>query len=340
LTATSTIYIITGHNIFRQRNALRSFTRSLPSQVQVVGNPFIADNTINIEKVTKIEVVTEKIQADGASATPESANGSRSSFSSTRNLSNDTQTETDKPAPSGRFQRPHWPYPIKPAANTSTQNMSRTVAISGGINDIEAEPLPLTTPLSPQGTQTRRTHDAARDANRAAWGYAKVAFLMFVALFIVWVPSTVNRVYALLHPDNPLFGLNLAAAVVLPTQGFWNAMVYLMTSRAQVKMALSDMKARSNQWKFKVLGSKGGLPKPRNRPTHLHLTSRSHLRKDSVRTLTSPDALAHGSDISMNDIDMAKHRLPQVPRGPPDAQLGHGGSSATSTTSLPSENRR
>lgn len=25
------------------------------------------------------------------------------------------------------------------------------------------------------------------DANTAAWGYAKVAMLMFVALFIVWV---------------------------------------------------------------------------------------------------------------------------------------------------------
>jgi hypothetical protein len=33
----------------------------------------------------------------------------------------------------------------------------------------------------------RRRNNAAMDANTAAWGYAKVAMLMFVALFIVWV---------------------------------------------------------------------------------------------------------------------------------------------------------
>ena len=64
LTATSAIYIITGHNIFRHRNALRSFTRSPPSQVEVVHNPFTSDNLANIERVTKIEVTTEKIEPD------------------------------------------------------------------------------------------------------------------------------------------------------------------------------------------------------------------------------------------------------------------------------------
>jgi hypothetical protein len=331
LTATSAIYIITGHNIFRQRNALRSFAQDQPSQVAVIENPFTADNSTNIEKVTKIEVVTEKIQPDRMGVSSEDANESRSSFSSTRNLSTETNTENSSTGTSNRFPRPHWPYPTKATTETHHLNMSRTVAISGGHNgDIEVEALPHVAPPTRQVTHVRR-RDAARDANRAAWGYAKVAFLMFVALFIVWVPSTVNRVYSLLHPDNPLFGLNLAAAVVLPTQGFWNAVIYMVTSRSQVRMAAKSIAAHCRGLNF--FGTID--PQAKKRPSHLDLTSRFHGRKDSVRTLTSPDELDLGTDICMSDIDMAKH--PTDLRVPSEGRLGHGGSGATSTTSLPND---
>lgn len=324
LTATSTIYIITGHNIFRQRNALRSFAQDPPSQVTVIENPFTADNSTNIEKITKIEVVTEKIQPDIITASSDDANESRSSFSSTRNLSTEAHTQNTGTGAPNRFPRPHWPYPTKTTSNTPQQNMSRTVAISGGHNaDVEAEALPIA-PATPRVTQVRR-HDAARDANRAAWGYAKVAFLMFVALFIVWVPSTVNRVYALLHPENPLFGLNLAAAVVLPTQGFWNAAIYMVTSRSQVRMAVKDITASCKRLKF--FGTNNS--QPRKGPDHLEFASQLQGRKDSVRTLTSPD----DQDICMSDLDVAKHQ--QDLRVPSEGRLEHGGSGATSTTSLP-----
>lgn len=67
-------------------------------------------------------------------------------------------------------------------------------------------------------------------ANRAALNYCKCAVLFFIALLVTWVPSTINRVYTLVHPDSVIFGLDFASGLVLPLQGFWNAVVYIATS--------------------------------------------------------------------------------------------------------------
>jgi hypothetical protein len=56
-------------------------------------------------------------------------------------------------------------------------------------------------------------------------------------MLIVWVPSTVNRVYGLVaatHNGGINFALNLAAAAVLPLQGLFNACVFCFTSRVEL----------------------------------------------------------------------------------------------------------
>jgi hypothetical protein len=68
------------------------------------------------------------------------------------------------------------------------------------------------------------------DANRAAINYCKCALLFFVAMLVTWVPSTLNRLVTLVHPNDPIFGLNYASGLVLPLQGFWNATIYIFTS--------------------------------------------------------------------------------------------------------------
>ncbi|KAL4788439.1 Nnf1-domain-containing protein [Aspergillus varians] len=50
----------------------------------------------------------------------------------------------------------------------------------------------------------------ASDVNAATWAYTKYAMLFFVALIVTWVPSTINRVYAMVHPDTPNFEPNNA----------------------------------------------------------------------------------------------------------------------------------
>ena len=72
---------------------------------------------------------------------------------------------------------------------------------------------------------------ALAEANADAWLYARVAFLFFCALLISWVPSSINRVYSLAHPNKILYGLNYTETLVLPLQGFFNALVYIITSQ-------------------------------------------------------------------------------------------------------------
>ncbi|MCJ1324617.1 hypothetical protein MMC10_001279 [Thelotrema lepadinum] len=72
---------------------------------------------------------------------------------------------------------------------------------------------------------------AASNDNAESWLYARVAFLYFLALAITWIPSSVNRVYGIFHQTDPSFGLNLLTGLLLPLQGFWNVIVYIITSR-------------------------------------------------------------------------------------------------------------
>ncbi|KAK6361752.1 hypothetical protein TWF730_005467 [Orbilia blumenaviensis] len=78
-------------------------------------------------------------------------------------------------------------------------------------------------------------------ANAAAWAYTRCAFLFFIGLIITWVPSSTNRVYALIHPERQEFALYLAASLVLPAQGLWNFIIYLVTSWASCKLMWRDI---------------------------------------------------------------------------------------------------
>ncbi|KAL8709788.1 MAG: hypothetical protein Q9220_005574 [cf. Caloplaca sp. 1 TL-2023] len=76
-----------------------------------------------------------------------------------------------------------------------------------------------------------RTAAMNETTNPGAWLYARVAFLFFLSILIVWIPSSVNRVYALAHPSHVNFGLNYVSALVLPAQGLLNVIVYVITSQ-------------------------------------------------------------------------------------------------------------
>jgi hypothetical protein len=91
---------------------------------------------------------------------------------------------------------------------------------------------------SMQSSRDRRPLHANVDANKAAIRYCKCALIFFCALLVTWVPSTVNRVATLVDPKTELFGLNYMSGLVLPLQGFWNAIIYIMTSWSACKALL------------------------------------------------------------------------------------------------------
>jgi hypothetical protein len=275
------IYLFTGRTIFRQRAELRTFrqSRGKPDQAcpPAITNPF----TAVIHRKTEISVqystdITNTIDSDSTTVIPACESDSRSSFASTQHLSANTQNPTN--ALSNIVQSPcssplGWSNvrATSAASNKQEQNAGSTyqAAVSADVtpSDLEAGRLGSVTRSQP----TKR-NQAPPEKTTAAWSYFKVAFLMFAALFVVWVPSTVNRLQQFTHGDRPIFALNLASALVLPLQGFWNAMVYMSTTWPECKRAIKE-----------IMGQAPYNPQPT-------LRNNSH-RHNSDRTLAGDDAV-------------------------------------------------
>ena len=97
-------------------------------------------------------------------------------------------------------------------------------------------------------TSRQRKNKATMEANHAAFGYAKVASLFFISLLVSWVPSSLNRVYSLIHPHAVSVQYAYAASIVLSLMGFWNAVIYISTSHRACRsllISIRDGNARS-----------------------------------------------------------------------------------------------
>ncbi|KAL8841498.1 MAG: hypothetical protein Q9170_000881 [Blastenia crenularia] len=91
------------------------------------------------------------------------------------------------------------------------------------------DPSPRT---SSHSTSAYKRYRAALETNTATWNYTKVALLFFVSLCVTWIPSSINRIYDLAHPTAVSYPLNFISAIVLPLMGFWNGVIYFVTTRA------------------------------------------------------------------------------------------------------------
>ena len=92
-------------------------------------------------------------------------------------------------------------------------------------------------PHRPPNLARRRNHEL----NNAAWSYTKCSILFFTAILITWIPSSANRVYSVIHKNEVSVVLEFMSAFVLPLQGFWNAVIYAVTSWAACKNLFQDL---------------------------------------------------------------------------------------------------
>ncbi|KAK7704086.1 hypothetical protein SLS64_008644 [Diaporthe eres] len=76
----------------------------------------------------------------------------------------------------------------------------------------------------------RRFGAKLRNMDPVKLAYLRTSFVFAISVLVTWTPSSINRVYTLVYPDQASYGLNIAAAVVLPLQGVWNAVIYFTTS--------------------------------------------------------------------------------------------------------------
>ncbi|KAF4994047.1 hypothetical protein FGRMN_6081 [Fusarium graminum] len=205
------IYIRAGHTIYRKRKELDGFSST--DQELTYGN----GDHLGTIKTTEVSVTTEVLTPDAIQLQSMSRQA---------------------------------PDPSNPSAN-GVYSVQITAQPNSGDSGEEVIPIQqqqtrTSIQVPSQQQQQRSVGSMARKRNRelnnAAWQYTKCALLFFTAILITWVPSSSNRVYSVFHPQSSSHALEFMSAFVLPLQGFWNALIYAVTSWSACKNLMSDIR--------------------------------------------------------------------------------------------------
>jgi hypothetical protein len=256
VSATMAIYIATGIKIYRKGALLRFFMTesqhtsghrdSLVTEEAIV-NPFAAGK--NIIVTTQIQHDVHHQDLGSRCVLYEGDQASLSSYSSTNQLSKATRQEEAEATSQDQVRVSRFSRDLEQSKNTRNGVHSYSEDAKAGYkatvfaakHSEESETLPPR--RSSAATHHGNSHLKRAAGNEAALAYLKVAFLMFIALFVVWVPSSGNRLYQFTHKNQPNFALNILSAIVLPLQGAWNATIYIYTTRSEYRRAYALIKS-------------------------------------------------------------------------------------------------
>ncbi|KAF7510679.1 hypothetical protein GJ744_006045 [Endocarpon pusillum] len=207
---TFTIYLWAGKEIFAKRRQLRNFANAASDVAfPVIQNPFISP-FVSV-KTTEIRITSELADLPGK-------NGGTHCFA---------LNERGRIISTQSFN----PYSVSVGAAPGTD-----------ITSPQSAPFPRSSnPMGLGADKNASQIKAAMEANKAAFSYCKCALLFFASLLITWVPSSINRVHSLVHPDVFCFPLLFISALVLPLQGFWNAVIYIATSLPACRALFSQI---------------------------------------------------------------------------------------------------
>ncbi|KAH8652494.1 hypothetical protein BX600DRAFT_96104 [Xylariales sp. PMI_506] len=203
------IYLRAGGEIYRRRKQLRYFSSSHDPEPLTVDDPYSTKTT---EVTVTSEEASQQDQGIGLSTL-------------------DKDGVPNEPARSGNG-------PAYSVTITSSIRNNRDSQILSAAPNVKHATI-LEPPTTARGRGQRRRNNY--EANNAAWSYTKCAILFFTAILITWLPSSANRVYSVVHTGEISVPLEFMSALVLPLQGFWNAVVYVTTSWSACKYFFSEL---------------------------------------------------------------------------------------------------
>ncbi|EJT71256.1 G-protein coupled receptor [Gaeumannomyces tritici R3-111a-1] len=222
------IYIRAGGEIYRKHKQLRNFQSSSnnrdPEPLPPMDDPYLANKTTEI-------FVTSEV----ASNTPGSIDLS----------------PLGRRPPAAAVLPPN----NAPPAGAYSVTISSRARMSVGEDDMSIKPAdvlpiahqrPVTSSATaaggaPGGSPLGARRKTSHEANNAAWSYTKCAILFFTAMLVTWIPSSANRVYSVIHVNEMNLTLEYMSAFVLPLQGFWNAVIYVVTSWSACTLLWHDL---------------------------------------------------------------------------------------------------
>lgn len=217
---TIAIYIRAGRTIYERRKQLGEFHSSDPDPLSMNGDAFNTFKTTEITVISQsasdvpMTIEMDKVERRSSEGGP-SSQGKNTTYSV--HISADTEHQ----------RHPSESIILPVQASLARSPTKRSTLVS--------------TVLTPRPgyISARRRH---QDLNNAAWSYTKCAILFFTAILITWIPSSANRVYSLVHDNEVNIPLQYMSAFVLPLQGFWNAVIYGVTSWTACKNLAQDFR--------------------------------------------------------------------------------------------------
>ncbi|PSR97164.1 hypothetical protein BD289DRAFT_459131 [Coniella lustricola] len=205
------IYIRAGREIYRKHQQLKDLNYTSHHEPE----PLPINDALN-HKTTEVSVTVSNAQEGIDLATL--------GFTSHKHESTASPVLND----------PETAYTVSISAQPPSKAESSSMAATNAATKPKVQPQPTHAPKIP----SRRK--VMLDAHNAAWSYTKVALLFFTAMLVTWIPSSLNRLYSLAKPGQINLPLEYMSACVLPLQGFWNAVIYILTSWQACKDLFED----------------------------------------------------------------------------------------------------
>ncbi|KAK1760203.1 cyclic AMP receptor 1 [Echria macrotheca] len=213
------IYLRAGREIYKKRKRMLNFSGSGANGTVGNNEPFSPGHDLFAPgfKITEVVQTTEIVQKT-ASSTP----GIPKELGSTKTPNVASYSVTISAD--------------APVNDTESLNgLEDADSASGSVQSAQARHPRISSSARPPPTgaanmQARRRFQRNVEAHKAIWSYTKCALLFFAVLLITWIPSSGNRVYTLINNGDVSRPLFFASAFVLPLQGFWNAVIYAVTS--------------------------------------------------------------------------------------------------------------
>ncbi|RGP80485.1 hypothetical protein FLONG3_1413 [Fusarium longipes] len=263
------IYIRAGSTIYRKRRELDGFS-STDRELTYGGG-----DHITTLKTTEVSVTTEVVKPDGILLQP---------------INGRAQGCSNPSAPNGNY-----------SVHISAQPDSGDIADELTAIDREQTRTSIQIPQQPHRSAAQMNRRRNRELNNAAWQYTKCALLFFTAILITWVPSSANRVYSVFHKSSSQ-PLEFMSAFVLPLQGFWNALIYMVTSWGACKNLVSDLRMGQRPDVTELVG---GM-RPEVGANHHHSMSHhrhnlGHIRRSNKFETESMTELANESRPTSDD---------------------------------------
>lgn len=162
----------------------------------------------------------------------------------------------------------------------------------------------------------RRFGAKLRNMDPVKLAYLRTSFVFAISVLVTWTPSSINRVYTLVYPNQASYGLNIAAAVVLPLQGVWNAVIYFTTSWKIFREEMEATRAGLRVLEFLRLDSGAGAG-DRTRQGSSAAGGGSFAIGSSVLTPRSEMGRSRrldGESRDGNDMELVSTPGPQRPR--------------------------